>query len=110
MKTFIGFIAVSFIFLYSCNSLKSSTSGKENEAFLEFIGNASDYPGGINVNLDDNNNFIAILNKDRIHSIKATVYSIPTGTHTVTVTFNNQVILKKQIFVSNQETRKITLK
>ena len=76
---------------------------------MEFIGNPGNYSGLVNVNIDDKTTFQAEVNKDHADRPKGKVYAISTGTHVVTVSYNNNVIFKKKIFVSTQETKKIML-
>ena len=109
MKNTIYALAVGLIFLSACTGLKTTTSGLESEAFLEFIGAPSNYNGGVDVNLDDKNTFTAEVNKDHADRPKGKVYAITTGKHSLTVSYKSKVLFKKQIFVSSQETRKIML-
>lgn len=102
-------MAIGLIFLTGCTGVKTLTTGLENESFLEFIGKPSNYNGGVNVNIDDKSTFKAKVNKDHANRPKGKVYAIFTGSHIVTVFYNNNVIFKKQIFVSAQETKKIML-
>ena len=109
MKKIIFVLAITLIFLTGCTGVKTLSTGLENEAYLEFIGNPSNYEEGVNVNIDDKSIFKADVNKDHQNRPKGTVYAISTGTHIVTVTYNNNVIFKNQIFVAAQETKKIIL-
>jgi hypothetical protein len=95
----------------------STARGLENEAFLEFVGTASDYRGGVDVNIDDKTTFKAKVHNEsegnritpKADRFKGEVYAISTGTHTVTVSYNGTTVYKKQIFVSARETKKIVL-
>jgi len=109
MRKILLVIAVGLISLTGCTGVKTLSTGLENESFLAFIGKPSNYNGGVDVNIDDKSTFNAEVNKDHADRLKGKVYSISTGTHIVTVTYNNNLIYKKQIFVSAQETKKIML-
>jgi hypothetical protein len=109
MKKLLYVLAASAALLVSCTGVKSTATGLENESFLEFIGTPSNYNGGVKVNIDDKTTFTAEVNKDHADRPKGKVYAISTGTHVVTVSYNNSVIFKKQIFVSAQETKKVIL-
>jgi hypothetical protein len=102
-------LSLAAINLNSCAGIKSTTQGLENDSFLMFLGNPSDFEGGLDINLDDKINFRAEVIKDHQDRPKGSVYAISTGVHIITVSFKNQVIYKKQIFVSAQETKKIYL-
>ena len=114
MKKIFLIIAIGLLFLTGCGGIKTLSTGLENESFLEFIGKPSHYSGGVVVNIDDKSTFKAKVKKDhaerpKTKRLKGKVYAIPTGTHTITVSYNNTDIFKKQIFVSAQETKKIIL-
>ena len=98
MKTILFVMAIGLIFLTGCTGVKTLSTGLENESFLEFIGKPSNYSGGVDVNIDDKSTFKADVNKDHADRPKGKVYAISTGTHIVTVSYNNNVIFKKQIF------------
>ena len=108
MKKTFFIITIGLLFLTGCG-IKTVSTGLENESFLEFIGKPSRYFGGVDINVDDKSTFKAQVKKDHAKRLKSKVYAIPTGTHTITVSYNNTVIFKKQIFVSAQETKKIML-
>ena len=95
--------------LLGCTGVKTLSTGLENESFLEFIGNPRDYAQGVDVNIDDKIKFKAEVNKDHVNRPKGKVYVIPPGTHTITVAYSNNVIIKKKLFISTQETKKIIL-
>jgi hypothetical protein len=105
--------------LFAATSCKvgsiSTTAGQENESYLEFIGTAENYPEGVDVNIDGKTTFKAKVHNGKNSAtpvadrLKGENYAISPGTHTITVTHNGTVIYKKQIFVSTQETKKITL-
>jgi len=109
MKKLLYVLAVGAALLVSCTGVKTTANGLENESFLEFVGTPKIYEGGVIVNIDDKTTFTAEVNKDHADRPKGKVYAISTGTHVVTVSYNNSVIFKKQIFVSAQETKKVIL-
>ena len=109
MKKIFFVLAIGLVILSTCTGVKTLSTGLENESFLEFIGKPSNYSGGVDVNIDDKTTFKAEVNKDHADRPKGKVYAIATGAHVVTVTYNNNVIFKKKIFVSTQETKKIKL-
>jgi hypothetical protein len=107
--------------LASCRTGEGSLStarGLENESFLEFVGKASNYRGGVDVNIDGKVTFKAKVHNEnegynfgrkKIDRFKGEIYVISTGTHTITVSYKGGIIYKKQIFISAQETKKIIL-
>jgi len=102
-------ILFSIILFNSCTGVKTLATGLENEAFLEFVGNPQNYRNGVDVSIDDNIFFKAEVNKDHANRPKGTVYGISTGQHTVRVSYNNNLVYQKQIFISAQETKRIIL-
>jgi hypothetical protein len=109
MKKIIFVFAIGFLIIASCTGVKTLSTGLENESFLEFVGDPGDYSGGVDVTVDDEITFKAEVNKDHADRPKGSVYKISTGVHLVTVSYGNNVIFRKQIFVASQETRKVML-
>ncbi len=109
MKKLLFVIAVVLIMLTGCTGAKTITTGLENESYLVFIGQPGNYSGGVDVALDESLRFKAEVTKGKAKRPKGNVYAIPTGTHTITVTYMNNVVYRKQHFVSAQETKKIIL-
>ena len=122
MKNLFFLLVMTSLVLASCGTtgegLLSTARGLENESFLEFVGNASNYRGGVDVNIDGKVTFKAKVHnenegynfkKAEIDRFKGEIYVISTGTHTIIVSYKGRIIYKKQIFISAQETKKIIL-
>jgi len=109
MKKTISILAIGLVLLTGCTGVKTVSTGLENESFIEFLGNPTSYSGGVNVVIDDKINFIAEVGNDHASRVKGKIYAIPTGKHIISISYKNNLIVKKQIFVSAQETKKIVL-
>jgi len=109
MKKNIFIITISLILLSGCAMVNTSSSGMPKESFLEFIGSPEMYKGGVDVIVDDKIQFKAEVFNNHPDRTKGKVYSISTGKHTVSVSFNSNVIYNQKIFLSSQETRIIEL-
>jgi hypothetical protein len=103
-------ISAGLLIVSGCTGVKTLSTGLENESFLEFVGNPDNYLYGVTVTVDDATTFVASVNEGRADRPKGKVYAISTGKHTITVSYENQVIYSRQIFVSAQETKRILLK
>lgn len=110
-KTIIKFTTpiLFVLMLVACGGVKTSTSGVDNKTFLEFCSTPNNYRGGVDVNVDDKTNFKAEVIKYNPTKISTTVYAISPGKHVITVSYEGKVLYKQQLFLSNQETRKIIL-
>jgi hypothetical protein len=108
MKKYFGFIAIVLIFLTGCTGVKTVTSGLADEAFLEFVGDPSQYDEVL-VTVDEDIEFKAEVNKPNANRPKGEVYAISPGSHIVSVSSNGEVVFRKKIYISTQETRKIEL-
>lgn len=86
-------------------------SGKEDMAYLVFVGPRQTYGNGSKpVLVDiDGKQFEAKVVKPKTANRKGTQYGVATGRKNVTVKFNGQTIYQKQLFLSSQETKIITL-
>ena len=86
-------------------------SGKEDMAYLVFVGPLQTYGNGSKpVQVDvDGTQFEAKVVKPKTANRKGTQYGVATGTRNVTVKFNGQTIYQKKLFLSSQETKIINL-
>ena len=86
-------------------------SGKEDMAYLVFVGPRQTYGNGSKlVQVDvDGKQFDARVVKPKTANRKGIQYGVATGRRNVTVKFNGQTIYQKQLFLSSQETKIITL-
>jgi len=111
-KHFISLIAIAAL-LVGCkaNYPVAQQSGKEDLAYLVFVGPLQTYGNGSKpVQVDvDGTKFDAKVVKPKTANRKGTQYGVATGRRNVTVTFNGQTIYQKQLFLSSQETKIINL-
>lgn len=103
------FIVATIAVMCGCTGVKSMSKGLENEAYLDFIGEPVNYKRGIQVKIDSNILFEAVVRKDSRNKFNNKIYSISPGKHEIVISHNNKVIYKKTIFVSSQETKQIML-
>lgn len=86
-------------------------SGKEDMAYLVFVGPLKTYGNGskpVQVNVDGTT-FDAKVVKPKTAKRKGTQYGVATGRRNITVTFEGQTVYQKQLFLSTQETKIINL-
>ena len=114
MKTKILFLLLAIAFLMigcKANYPVAQQSGKEDMAFLVFVGPLETYGNGsktIQVDVDGTK-FDAKVVKPKTANRKGTQYGVATGRRNVTVMFNGQIVYQKQLFLSSQETKIINL-
>lgn len=110
-KSIFSFAAVilSILLIAGCAKVRTFSTGLDNDAFLEFVGNPSDFKGGVDVTIDETTKFKAKVKKDYAEKPTGEVYSISKGTHVLTVSYNHKLLYSNKIFVSPQETKKIVL-
>ena len=86
-------------------------SGKEDMAYLVFVGPKSTYGNGLHpVQVDvDGTKFDAKVVKPKTANRKGVQYGVAPGTRNITVKFNNNVVYNKKLFLSSQETKIINL-
>ena len=114
MKTKIIFTFIAIVcLLVGCktNYPVAQQSGKEDMAYLVFVGPLKTYGNGSKlVQVDvDGTKFDAKVVKPKTANRKGTQYGVATGRRNVTVKFNGQTIYQKQLFLSSQETKIINL-
>ena len=86
-------------------------SGKEDMAYLVFVGPKDTYGNGkypVHVDIDGTR-FDAKVVKPKTANRKGTQYGVATGRRNITVTFEGKTIYQKQLFLSSQETKIIDL-
>ena len=86
-------------------------SGKDDMAYLVFVGSKDTYGNGSRlVQVDvDGTKFDAKVVKPKTANRKGTQYGVTPGTRNVVVTLDGKTVYSKQLFLSNQETRIINL-
>jgi len=108
-KAIILLASIAFMLTTACTGVRTVTKGLENQAFIQVMGDKNVYSSHVTIVLDGETTFMAEVNKIGTSIPKGTVYAISTGKHFIEVKNRNQVIYSKQIFVSAQETKQITL-
>lgn len=110
MKRALLILSAAVLLFAGCTSVKTSSSGVDNEAYLEFLGDPHLYTGDVKVDIDGTVFFtVQVEDPATVNRLRGMVYSIKPGTHVVTVTYDGVVLYKQKILISNQETRKIKL-
>lgn len=86
-------------------------SGKEDMAYLVFVGPKNIYGNGSRpVQVDvDGTTFDAKVVKPKTANRKGTQYGVATGRRNIKVTFEGKTVYQKQLFLSSQETKIINL-
>lgn len=109
MKKSLVFIFGLGLFMSGCKAPVAQQSGKEDAAFLLFVGQ-KEYGGKqVQVTIDDKAPFTAEVVKAKKSSRKGTQYGIATGTRNLKVTSDGKTLYEKKIFVSTQEVKQIML-
>jgi len=112
-KNIIAFVALLCILLVGCrtNYPVAQQSGKEDMAYLVFVGPAETYGNGsrlVQVSVDGTL-FDAKVVKPKTANRKGVQYGVVPGKRNLVVRFNGQIVYQKQIFLSTQETKIINL-
>ena len=112
MKTKVLFTMFTIVCLMvGCKSSfpVAQQSGKEDMAYLVFVGSRATY-GSKLVQVDvDGTTFDAKVIKPKTANRKGTQYGVATGRRNIIVKFKGNIVYSKQLFLSSQETKTITL-
>ncbi len=110
-KILIAFVSVIVLLFAGCKAHYpvSQQSGKEDMAYLLFV-SESNKSYKINVLLDRSLSFDAKTVRAKDADRNGTAYAVGTGRHKIKVLKDGNVIYEKEIFISTQETKKITLR
>lgn len=110
MKTRLFTLLGTLLLLGSCAHYPvAQQSGKEDMAYLLFT-SGKEYVGKtVTVTIDDATHFDAKVVKTSKSNRKGTQYGVSTGKKAIEVKQDGKTIYSKQIFLSTQETKIITL-
>lgn len=96
--------AFTLLFIVSCESTKTSSTAKPNTGYIQLVGNKAVYNGIIVIEVDNKAAFEIDINSDEDVLLKrAATYAIKPGAHTIYVYHNDEEVLFRKIFVSDQE-------
>jgi hypothetical protein len=112
LKSFFSLVILSAIIgisISACTGIKATTSGLENEGYLEFVSSTTSYSDKVEVIVGERSPFYAKVFQDKPNRTKTERYAIPPGTHQVRVRYKGMDIYQQTIFLGAQETRKIAL-
>ncbi len=111
MKIKILFTLGLILLLSGCraNYPVAQQSGKDDVAYLLFVSPKEYANKYVTVSIDNANTFEAKVVKSRNSYTKGSSYSIATGRRAINVEYKGRSIYNKEIFVSTQETKIITL-
>lgn len=109
MKTkllfFLGFVAM----LVACKGPVEMQSGREDMAYLVFTSPSVYWNKVVDVSIDGGTTFEAKVVKTKRSNYWGRQYGIATGRRKLKVSYKGETIYQKEIFVSSQETKVITL-
>jgi hypothetical protein len=86
----------------------ASTQGLSDQAYLYFV-STNEYKAPVSVTVDGSTVFEAAVVKEKKFNVKGNTYAIATGKRHVLVKQNGQILFERTLFLSTQETKKITL-
>ena len=111
MKQGLFFICLLALLLIGCRAHYpvAQQSGKEDIAYLLFVGQQEYGNKDVQVTIDDATPFEAKVVKSKKANRRGTQYAINTGVRNIKVTCNGKVLYEKKIFVSTQEVKQIIL-
>lgn len=108
-KIAFAFAAVVLVILSGCKAPVAQQGGKEDMAYLLFV-SSSQYAGKVvQVSIDEATTFNAEVVKAKKAKRGGRQYGISTGSRSIKVTSQGQVLYQKKIFVSAQEVKQILL-
>ncbi len=111
MKKILGYLCLLTILMTGCRAHLpvAQQSGKEDIAYLLFVGQQEYGNHEVLVSIDDSTPFTAKVVKAKKANRRGTQYAIGTGARTIKVTSDGKTLYQKKIFVSTQEVKQIIL-
>lgn len=109
IKLFIGFTLALCLVLTGCKvGNVASHQGLPDRAYLYFVSTQA-YHEPVSVAIGSDLAFEAKVVKEKKSTVKGNTYAVSTGKRHIVVTYKDQKIYEKDIFLSAQETKKIIL-
>ena len=110
-KIMIPLMLVMLLLLGSCkaNFPVAQQSGKDDVAYLLFVSASNKSSETVDVAIDGKTSFEAKKVKAKKANRQGTSYAVATGRRKIKVTKDGEILYNKEIFVSTQETKIITL-
>lgn len=114
MKNQIRFIILLSLMVFTTYSCKTGRvenyGGKDNISYIQLVRGTTDtYKEGVTVYIDNNEPFVAKVNKVDAKTVKGNVYSIQNGNRKIRVEYKGNVLYERDIVIGIGETRKIQL-
>lgn len=110
MKKLLYIFALAILFVgCRANFPVAQESGKEDRAFLLFVGNKEYGNKHVQVFIDNNVSFDAKVVKVKNANRKGTQYGVSTGTRKLQVVYEGAILFNKKVFLSPQEVKIIML-
>ena len=110
-KTLFIIVCVAAAMFYGCkaNYPVAQQSGEDDMAYLLFVSTSDARNKDVNVTVDGKTAFTARTVKGRKANRRGTRYSVQPGKRHVKVTYEGNTLYDRTVFLSPQETKKITL-
>ena len=109
MKKFFLLILIGTLSICSCRAPISTQSGSEDMAFLIFTSPKQYWNHHVDVEIDKKTYFQAKVVKTKRNNRWGRQYGVKPGRRHIKVTYQDNVIYEKDIFLSTQENKLITL-
>ena len=103
------FAAASLLTGCKANLPIAQQTGKEDMAYLLFVGQKENSGKEFQVTIDNDEQFTAKVVKSKKANRRGTQYGIGTGTKSLVVKCDGKTLYQKKIFVSTQEVKQIIL-
>lgn len=109
MKNYL-LIATLLLLLGGCARMPiAQEKGYDDMAYLIFVGSPDYNKKGLDVTIDGKTTFRAKVVSPKKSQTKGLLYAISTGRRRIEIICDGEKIYDKEVFVSTQETKKITL-
>ncbi len=111
MKKYVVFMVGLAMMMAGCRAHLpvAQQSGKEDMAYLLFVGQGEYGGKDVQVSIDNGTPFTAKVVKAKKSNRRGTQYGVATGTRNLKVTSNGKTIYQKKVFLSTQEVKQILL-
>lgn len=110
MKSSLLLLFVSMIMLSNCTTVRTSSSGMDNMAYIVLVSaNSEAYPSPLDISIGESMQFKAIVLDERKRVPQDAIVTFPAGQYMVVVRQGDRVLYNQVIRLDIQQTRRIQL-
>lgn len=109
-KYYVFLLMATVLLLGSCAAYRQAEKQKKaDEGYLQFVNPEGDYPDGVEVYINDEFSYIALVTEDKDHSLKKFRWPVTAGKMRLKVVYEGEEVYRGTLVLRPGETKQILL-